>query len=48
MRGKKAKKLRKMAGFKPGTRVRYMVQRETGVISCTRPRALYQRLKKSM
>jgi hypothetical protein len=48
MNGRKAKKLRKIAGFKPGTIVRYMVQRETGVISCTRPRALYKRLKKSM
>lgn len=48
MNGRKAKKLRKMAGFKPGTKVRYMLQRETGVLSCTRPRALYKRLKKTM
>lgn len=44
MRGKVAKRLRKVAGFRPGTTVRYLIS--DGTVSCGRPRSTYLRMKK--
>jgi hypothetical protein len=47
MRGTVAKRLRKQSGFKPGTTVKYLVHKDTGMVICGRPRRTYQHMKKS-
>jgi hypothetical protein len=44
VRGKVAKRLRRIAGFKPGTKVRYLIT--DGTVSCGRPRSTYLKMKK--
>jgi hypothetical protein len=46
MRGTRAKKIRTIAGFKPGTAVKYLMHKDTGQVICQRPRRTYQQLKK--
>lgn len=46
MRGTRAKKIRTLAGFKPGTKVTYLMHKDTGQVICGRPRKTYLQLKK--
>jgi hypothetical protein len=46
MRGARAKKIRTMAGVKPGTKVTYLMHKDTGMVICGRPRRTYKHLKK--
>jgi hypothetical protein len=46
MRGKRAKMLRRLAGYRPGTTTRYILGHERKDLRCAGARAYYKELKR--